>query len=157
MPRLSSQGIGRFVLIVHISSHIRLVRYAKESVRLKILNEVADFQESERRYTWSMLDHFTGGEVYKYLCGEEIDSLRNVIILDKNHHDFFGSMCLWFTERPVLSPSTQLIYSLVSWSGRDLQYSCLAHWRRKDRHPCPQVWKTFRRHRRFQECLTSIS
>ena len=35
------------------------------------------------------------------LRGSNIDSLENVLILEKNHHDKFGSMLLWFTERPV--------------------------------------------------------
>lgn len=40
--------------------------------------------------------------MHDYLSGDKIDSLQNVLILEKNHHDFFGSMCLWFTECQVL-------------------------------------------------------
>ena len=35
------------------------------------------------------------------LRGSNIDSLENVLMLQKDHHDKFGSMLLWFTDRPV--------------------------------------------------------
>ena len=46
--------------------------------------------------------------VHEMLQGSLIDSLENVLILEKNHHEAFGQMRLWFTERPVrLPPATQ--------------------------------------------------
>ena len=50
------------------------------------------------------------------LRGSNIDSLENILILQKDHHDKFGSMLLWFTDRPVepiIVPSDNYLSILI--------------------------------------------
>jgi len=37
-----------------------------------------------------------------FLPGHDVDSLKNVIAMESNHHYWFGKMDLWFTE-PVVT------------------------------------------------------
>jgi|SRR5271170_860178 hypothetical protein len=92
--------MNQSLLIVHISSRISLASIARKGFE-QFVGE-ANAQDPIRATSpWSLLNWFSGETVSDQLRGQKIDSLENVLMLEKNHHDKFGSMRLWFTERPV--------------------------------------------------------
>ena len=57
---------------------------------------------------WQALRQFAGPEICDELEGQNIDSLENIIILEKNVHVEFGKFNLWFTPDEVHSFSKHI-------------------------------------------------
>jgi hypothetical protein len=51
--------------------------------------------------TWDLLNQFSGIDISLLLNGSRIDGLENVITMEMNHHQAFGSFKLWFTPHKV--------------------------------------------------------
>jgi len=58
--------------------------------------------------TWGLLNIFTGRQVHDYLSSDKIDSLQNLIRLEENYHDFFGS---WFYVPLIYGNSSTALLS----------------------------------------------
>ena len=71
-------------------------------------------QENDRLKTWSLLNLFSGAPVDEMLRGPLIDLVENVIPLQADHHEAFGSMRLWYTDRRVQTNSPTGIFILIS-------------------------------------------
>jgi hypothetical protein len=102
----------------------------------KQYDDEADYQEATRKHTWSLLNLFAGWKVHDYLKGTKIDSIENLIILQRDHHWFFGGLNLWFVETQVLlcQPARQPARADDSLAGRNIHYS----------HPSQILWGTAR-------------
>jgi hypothetical protein len=101
-----------------------LEKRQKARLRFKQYDDEADYQRQERKNTWSLLNMFAGLPVHDYLKGSKIDSLENLLILQKEHHYFFGALNLRFMETPVLYPLPMC--ADASLAGRNIHYSHLS-------------------------------
>jgi hypothetical protein len=50
---------------------------------------------------WDAINIFAGEDVRSTFQGLEIDSIANIICLEKNCHTVFDNFSLWFEEDPV--------------------------------------------------------
>jgi hypothetical protein len=112
--------ILRSLSIVHIL-YLIVLQKPETRLRFKQYDDEADYQRDGKLLTWSLLNMFAGWEVHNYLRGNKIDSLDNLIILQKDHHSRFGAMNLWFVETPVLL--CQPAHADDSLAGRNIHYS----------------------------------
>ena len=121
---LTTNTIFRSSSIVHILSLIVLEKREKPRLRFKQYDDEADYQETRRKRTWTLLNLFAGWQVHNYLKGTKIDSTENLIVLQHDHHWFFGGLNLWFVETQVLL--CQPARADDSLAGRNIHYSHLS-------------------------------
>ena len=67
----------------------------------------ANVKTQQRSRTWALLNQFSGLPLHDLLSGSSIDSLKNMLALQHDHHKAFGEMRLWFTESEVQLPITR--------------------------------------------------
>ena len=70
-------------------------------------------QREQKNKILEALRRFAGLEICDELEGQNIDSLENIIILEKNAHAEFGKCNLWFTPDEVHSPFPDIF----NWSS----------------------------------------
>lgn len=66
-------------------------------------------QHEQKNKTWQALRQFAGSEICDELDDQNVDSLENIIILEKNTHVEFGKFNLWFTPDEVHSFSKHIL------------------------------------------------
>ena len=74
-----------------------------------------NLQRNWQRRIWDAINIFAGEDVQSTLQGPEIDSIANIICLEKNCHTVFGNFSLWFEEDPVSNGPINCSNSIFSW------------------------------------------
>jgi HNH endonuclease len=70
-------------------------------------HKCANVKGQQKQKTWALLNQFSGLPLHDLLSGSSIDSLKNMLALQHDHHKAFGEMRLWFTESEVQLPITR--------------------------------------------------
>lgn len=62
---------------------------------------LARMMRTRKRRIWDAINIFAGQDIQSLLQGPDIDSIVNIICLERNCHSAFGKFKLWFEDDPV--------------------------------------------------------